>query len=866
MFSTAKAQEGLINLPAPTAWNYFSLSDFSGGLNTNTFSGNLGLNQARELHNMVLVNGQMTVRPGYAPFNTTLTSGNRGIKGIFVYNRALDDSNFTIVANNGKLWKSGNSSTFDSIPGSGTLDTTKYVYGLIWKDSLLYLDGTQDPKKTNAKGVVDGTIVVSGKVDQMYPVGEFVRDTTFEPPLNEDAFIRRASPYADTNYGYKKSFPIGIYGGDTVRYLFKLDLSGIQPADSIAYLKISFGGRLPVFSNTDSVFCYRVTSTWSEDTVTWNSKPTFAATPIAKSRILLVPFLDEGHSCSLRLESICDSIVNGSYTNFGFMLTVRETADSPSRFYINSRESPIAKPSIKTSIVWSDPTTKGKPRHIVDSLLAGKFPDNDLVGFFFYSREDSLYRQIIANRFNTLVLDVPIIDAKWETNGHKGNWDIYARPSSKDNLDTGSVDSVTAESAGDSLWRIWVGTRSSITTGQYKNGLYYLKVTLSKGGAIQGNHLILDNQESSTKDYFKLFVANKYVVGVGTKWEIFQVDFPTCQYITAKGNRVYYAQSDKPYIWFSEANNTAQVETDNFYVITGDPQSSKITALFTLSPTALSGYSDQQTPVFVGTVGAIFGLYGNQPDQDVLQKVSSGVGISFQNSIIHHPEGIDFMNYKGLAYRFNGRDLNKLSLTIPDRFDAISTIAVTNIAGFYLNGVDYWWASNATTGIGYTLSVENNAWSNHNLAFGIALRQHSASDSIPVLFGSLSKGRIYKFGREITDKDSVSTANISAYYTSPWFDLGNPAITKEFRDVTMTYRGLSTYPPSLIILASNSVFTTVVIDTVTFSPGFAYYDHVERIGFNSGIIGKMVSFKITVNNVFKLGKLDFKFMPLKRDT
>ncbi|MBL7902507.1 MAG: DNRLRE domain-containing protein [Bacteroidia bacterium] len=142
----------------------------------------------------------------------------------------------------------------------------------------------------------------------------------------EDAYLAGGSP--NSNYGSHPSM-----GGNTwtclgnlcvSRALFKFDMSGI-PANAIImnaslqlFADLNWSQSPTTGGPNNSGFLYRVTSPWSENTVTWNSQPSITVS----DQIIIPGSLSNAQNYTLNVSTMVQNMFASS--NYGFMLRMQD--------------------------------------------------------------------------------------------------------------------------------------------------------------------------------------------------------------------------------------------------------------------------------------------------------------------------------------------------------------------------------------------------------------------------------------------------------------------------------------------------------------------------------------------------------------
>lgn len=96
-----------------------------------------------------------------------------------------------------------------------------------------------------------------------------------DPTTGKDANVNQSAP--DTNYGSDTYFVIKKNSSiaTSTRGLVQFDLSSI-PAGSVINSATFFWYLYNINLNALSIYFYRITQDWAENTVTWNNQPTYA--------------------------------------------------------------------------------------------------------------------------------------------------------------------------------------------------------------------------------------------------------------------------------------------------------------------------------------------------------------------------------------------------------------------------------------------------------------------------------------------------------------------------------------------------------------------------------------------------------------
>lgn len=143
-------------------------------------------------------------------------------------------------------------------------------------------------------------------------------------PLTDDTYINQLAP--SRNYGDGDT--LFVHNWAPTDGLLKFDSSSIT-GDGIADAELSF--RLTSLSMCGTIELHRVTSTWSEDTVTWLGRPSFDASPLAS--VMVCP-ADVGEFRSVDVSQLVRGWADGSVPNHGILLR----AVGSIKAYIGSKE------------------------------------------------------------------------------------------------------------------------------------------------------------------------------------------------------------------------------------------------------------------------------------------------------------------------------------------------------------------------------------------------------------------------------------------------------------------------------------------------------------------------------------------------
>jgi hypothetical protein len=147
-----------------------------------------------------------------------------------------------------------------------------------------------------------------------------------EPPtvLTPAADAQILQGYPTTNYRIASSMWVGYDDyltpqGQTARSLVRFDLSAVPSESTIihAALRLRLNGSYDFMGYTRLVTTYRVTETWTENSVTWNTAPGHGE---AYGSAVIGHGQDALHWYSFPVTSLVQAWIDGVYTNHGIML------------------------------------------------------------------------------------------------------------------------------------------------------------------------------------------------------------------------------------------------------------------------------------------------------------------------------------------------------------------------------------------------------------------------------------------------------------------------------------------------------------------------------------------------------------------
>jgi hypothetical protein len=148
----------------------------------------------------------------------------------------------------------------------------------------------------------------------------------------EDADISQA--YPTTNNGASSSMYVGYDdyhtpGWEILRSMIKFDVSEIPASTSIssAVLRVYYTGYYDYAGYSRTITSYRISSNWSEASVTWNTAPSIAET---YGTVSLIAASSSFGWYSIDVTNLVRGWVNGTLPNYGVMLRGPEQSGSDS--------------------------------------------------------------------------------------------------------------------------------------------------------------------------------------------------------------------------------------------------------------------------------------------------------------------------------------------------------------------------------------------------------------------------------------------------------------------------------------------------------------------------------------------------------
>ena len=858
-------------------WQWIKLSDFSGGLNTVGFPDNIADNQLQAISNFTIKNKNLLIRPGFTKYNTSLISS-KGIRGIWRYVKA-DGTSMVLVADSTRIWKSTDGSTFSVLDATKTIRSNTYVSGVVYNDTMLFVDGSNF-YKSGGSSLINGNVVDTGSVSD---VPAFVTATTPETvrfiggvdrtPLLLWLQINSRNPNPNlnsTNLTAGINFlPIGSLI-DTSRFIVFVDiLAKCQPGDSVLSAVCSlFVDREAVTAN-ENLKVQRNTSFLAFNT-SWTNKPS-----VDTATIDSVNIVDPQVWVTVNIKTWVDSIVAGTWKNYGLTFRLSdETTNTSSNLktFLATSSNPIR---VVLRKVAKEKIVSVRSNVIRDTLKAGTWIDNEWIGYFVEfptSPNFSKVRYITGNSKDTLKFSPRLFTSDIAGKAYR----IVAYPTAIEKVypqpaDSNKIDSVAAVLTGglsltDSARYVWIDNQTGLGNLEMRDGTYFLKITQ---GAGVGTYQVIDNIIAGGTTRLIVFNASTNFVDSTSRFEIFRSVFPKCKYITIAKNRAFFAGDSLSAnrVWFSEVKNPGKVSYKNWFIVGGEASEGVITAI---APLHIGYHSDPLEPLWIYKTKSISFLPGDDPTTSPIQKFVTGYGCTYNEGLVSHGGVHLFADYRNFIIN-DGQQVFRIpaSITAP-----IPNMLLGHVSGFYHDGSVFWSVRDTidttfTGDAGFIYSITDGAITQHDFNFAVATSNLSTTDTIPILLGSAKNGQVLKFGTAVTD----SGVNITASFTSKWFDMGQPQITKMLREIICSYRGSAAFPVNLVLYTSSksnvTLATTTASDSVALTEGsVGLHNSLVRKRLSGKSIGKLFAFKLKIgaNTDFKLGNISFRFKPIREES
>jgi hypothetical protein len=160
---------------------------------------------------------------------------------------------------------------------------------------------------------------------------------------SDDTYVYEFAPTSS----FGTSAQIQVYPWEpswTKRGLIKFEISGI-PNNAIIKSAVLYLHESTTFGSTRTIGAYRITSSWDENSVTWNSIGTdFEETNSAAATLVWDGVLGWN---TWNLTSDVSDFIDRSKNNFGWILIDTSEDSSQAYWYFKSKESPSDKPYLE---------------------------------------------------------------------------------------------------------------------------------------------------------------------------------------------------------------------------------------------------------------------------------------------------------------------------------------------------------------------------------------------------------------------------------------------------------------------------------------------------------------------------------------
>ena len=170
--------------------------------------------------------------------------------------------------------------------------------------------------------------------------------------------------------------------GEIVRSLVRFDITGLPPDHEIteATLRLYLVGSWDYPDTSRTITTYRITSSWSESSVTWNNKPSYGGAHGSAS-------IESGEWdwYEFDVTDLVSAWYDGTYTNHGIMLRGPEVSgDDSSWRAFGTRESSTVPELVVTYGTSTPPTISGLP----DQTLEANTSLDKAIDLWAYASDD----------------------------------------------------------------------------------------------------------------------------------------------------------------------------------------------------------------------------------------------------------------------------------------------------------------------------------------------------------------------------------------------------------------------------------------------------------------------------------------------
>ncbi|MDJ0701184.1 MAG: DNRLRE domain-containing protein, partial [Woeseiaceae bacterium] len=217
--------------------------------------------------------------------------------------------------------------------------------------------------------------------------------TTYQPPVthvfrpgpgeSEDAEIWQQSP--DDNYGNSDETWVSSASNDTTRSLLRFDTGAIPRGARIIDATLSLERRSGS-GQSEPISAHRITQSWEESSVTWNSRRWGVSWNTAGADFELTPYATAlvgpaNQSPEWDVTSLVQGWVDGSYPNYGVVLVATTSGMTGERFHSSDVVDPANRPSLTVTYACEcgdacmAPQGAGDIMMVIDNVFAPSADD-----------------------------------------------------------------------------------------------------------------------------------------------------------------------------------------------------------------------------------------------------------------------------------------------------------------------------------------------------------------------------------------------------------------------------------------------------------------------------------------------------------
>ena len=156
---------------------------------------------------------------------------------------------------------------------------------------------------------------------------------TIQPDPTAGKDVRAREAFASNNYGTDISLAVRNDSGHDNRTFIQFDFSGIPTGQTIDSVTLSLYKKGDTGSDVIAVDIYQVTASWTESVLTWNNRPSHAATVLASRNMSGTEANGWKTWSGANLTSMVQDWYDGTTTNYGLTLRAMNTGDSYVTFW-----------------------------------------------------------------------------------------------------------------------------------------------------------------------------------------------------------------------------------------------------------------------------------------------------------------------------------------------------------------------------------------------------------------------------------------------------------------------------------------------------------------------------------------------------